>query len=190
METSEEHLEGMWGRGFTSDASTIHAEILIRDTKTYYNAKKNSPVFVCSFDTKKAFDCCNWHFLPETVSKFQLKVYINGETATRYKNNISNPFNLSQGVRQGSLLSPYLCNIYTADLIDTVQQLNIGTYLPGNINTSIIACADYIILLSPTLNHFQKMVNKCVIYGLTNGLNVSTSCPGKENVDTITIYNC
>ena len=115
METSEEHLEGMWGRGFTSDASTIHAEILIRDTKTYYNAKKNSPVFVCSFDTKKAFDCCNWHLLPETVSKFQLKVYINGETATRYKNNISNPFNLSQGVRQGSLLSPYLCNIYTAD---------------------------------------------------------------------------
>ena len=45
METSEEHLEGMWGRGFTSDASTIHAEILIRDTKTYYNAKKKTHLF-------------------------------------------------------------------------------------------------------------------------------------------------
>ena len=170
--------------GFTSDASTVHAELLIRDTISYYNAK-NTPVYICSLDAEKAFDCCNWlllfeklkskNLLPETVLKFLIKLYVNGEAATRYRSNTSHPFHLSQGVRQGSLLSPYLYNIYTEDLIDIVQDLNLGTYLPGNINTSIIVFADDIILLSPTLSQLQKMVDTCTDFGFQNGLKFNIS---------------
>ena len=112
---------------------------------------------MCSLDAEKAFDSCNWHVLfkklkqkntiPDTVLCFLIKLYMNGEASTKYKNCISTPFRLAQGVRQGSILSPYLYNLYTEDIIDRIQSLNIGTYLPGSINTSIIVFADDIILV-------------------------------------------
>lgn len=170
--------------GFTSDASTIHAELLIRDTISYYNTK-HSPVYICSLDAEKAFDCCNWHLLfqklkqknilPDIVLRFLIKLYMNGEASTKYKNVISTPFRLAQGVRQGSILSPYLYNLYTEDIIDRIQNLQIGTYLPGSINTSIIVFADDIILLSPNLRHLQTMIDECTSFGMRNGLNFNAA---------------
>ena len=114
--------------GFASDASTIHAELLIQDTLLRYNVM-NTPVYVCSLDAEKAFDCCNWFQLfkklvdkktiPNTIIRLLIKLYLLGEATTKYKGEIAPPFRLSQGVRQGSILSPYLYNIYTEDIIDT-----------------------------------------------------------------------
>ena len=100
---------------------------------------------------------------------------MNGQASTKYKNCISNPFRLAQGVRQGSILSPYLYNLYTEDIIDRIQNLNIGTYLPGPINTSIIVFADDIILLSPTLKQLQIMIDECTAFGQTNGLKFNSA---------------
>ena len=51
------------------------------------------------------------------------------------------------------MLAPYLYNIYTEDLF------------PGNINTSIIAFADDLILVSLNLHQRQSLVNECVEFG-------------------------
>ena len=165
--------------GFASCSSTINAEILIQDTINYYN-KANSPVYLCSLDAEKAFDCCNWlklfqklstnQILPNTVIKTLTKLYLNGEAEVRYKNVYSSPFTLSQGVRQGSILSPYLYNFYTDELLSQVKALNIGTFLPNDTNTSIIAFADDIILISPTLTGLQSMLDNCVKYGREHGI--------------------
>ena len=170
--------------GFTSDASTIHAELLIRDTISHYNSK-DSPVYICSLDAEKAFDSCNWYILfkklkdqnnlPDVVLRFLIKLYTNGEASTKYRNFISSPFRLAQGVRQGSVLSPYLYNFCTEDIIENIQKLNIGTYLPGQINTSIIVFADDIILLSSTLKHLQQMIDECTAFGNSNGLKFNVS---------------
>ena len=165
--------------GFASDASTIHAKLLIQDTLLRYNVM-NTPVYVCSLDAEKAFDCCNWfqlfkklvdkNTISNTIIRFLIKLYLLGEATTKYKGEIAPPFRLSQGVRQGSILSPYLYNIYTEDITDTIQEMNIGTYLPGLINTSIIAFADDLILLSPNLNQLQLMLTECERFGLKNCL--------------------
>ena len=93
---------------------------------------------------------------------------------------------LSQGVRQGSVLSPYLYNIYTEDILKEIRDLNIGTFLDPGINTSIIAFADDLILLSPSLKHLQQMLSLCESYGQATGLKfnskktqfvVSEDCP-------------
>ena len=140
----------------------------------------NTPFYVCSLDAEKAFDCCNWfqlfkklvdkNTISNTIIRFLIKLYLLGEATTKYKGEIAPPFRLSQGVRQGSILSPYLYNIYTEDIIDTIQEMNIGTYLPGLINTSIIAFADDLILLSPNLKQLQLMLTECERFGLKNGL--------------------
>ena len=109
--------------GFVSGSSSIHAEVLIKVTIKFYN--QNNSVFVCSLDAEKAFDSCNWYALfqklvdrgdfPVTVLKIVINLYMNKEATIKYNDHLSSSFELSQGVRQGSLISAYLYNIYTKD---------------------------------------------------------------------------
>ena len=159
--------------GFTPRSSTIHAETIIKDTIKYYN-DKGSPVYICSLDAEKAFDCCSWlklfqklhdqNTLPKPVLRTLIQLYTKGDASVRYQSETSSPFNLSQGVRQGSVLSPHLYNFYTKDIIKGIRAMNSGTCL-NKMNTSIVAFADDIILLSSTLKGLQDMVDRCVQLG-------------------------
>lgn len=165
--------------GFVSGSSTLHPEVLIQDTVSFYN-NQGSPVYICSLDAEKAFDSCNWYRLfekltarediPKAVIKFLIQLYLQSEAAILYDKHTSKSFRLSQGVRQGSLLSPYLYNFYTEELLRTINSMNLGTFLPGNIRTSIIAYADDIILISPTLTGLQQMLDACTNYGQYHGI--------------------
>ena len=53
--------------------------------------------------------------------------------------------------------------------------MNMGTLLPGEINTSIIAFADELILMSPTLHQLQRMINECVDFGKKHGIKFNES---------------
>ena len=80
--------------GFTSRSSTIHAEVIIQDTIKHYNTK-GSPVYICSLDAKKAFDCCNWlklfrkleaeKALPNIIIRTLIQLYIKGNALVRYQ---------------------------------------------------------------------------------------------------------
>ena len=156
--------------GFVSGSSTLQAELLIADTIQYYNTK-GSPIYICSLDAEKAFDCCNWHTLftklldrqiPKEIVAMLIKLYLNGTAVVQYSSHFSKQFSLTQGVRQGSILSPFLYSIYIEDLLLSIKSLNIGTFLPSNLHTGVIAYADDIILTSPTLTHLQQMVDHCI----------------------------
>ena len=122
--------------------------MLLKDTIAKYNSE-GTPVYICSLDAEKAFDSCNWHQLfskplknntiPKLVIRFLIN--LNGEANTKYNGTISDTFKLTQGVRQGSILSPYLYNIYTEDLIERIQNLSIGTYLPPNLDATPLKIA-------------------------------------------------
>uniref|UniRef100_A0A7M5XB23 Reverse transcriptase domain-containing protein n=1 Tax=Clytia hemisphaerica TaxID=252671 RepID=A0A7M5XB23_9CNID len=169
--------------GFTSDGSTTHAELLLRETISKYN-NENTPVYMCSLDAEKAFDCCNWlalfqHLidkttLPKQVTRFLIDLYLKGEANVKYRNHFSDTFRLSQGVRQGSILSPYLYNLYTEEIIENIHNLKVGTQLEQSLNTSIIVFADDIILLSPTLKQLQIMIDTCFNYGQKKGIKFNT----------------
>ena len=125
-------------------------------------------------DAEKAFDSCNWNALfrklveekniPPHVVKVISSLYQSGTAQVHYENYTSEEFNISQGVRQGSILSPYLYNIYTELLLSSIEQeATVGTTLHG-VFTGIIMYADDIILLSPTVSGLQSLANKCVNY--------------------------
>ena len=186
--------------GFIKGSSTVHAELLLKDTIKYFNSNK-SPVYICSLDASKAFDSCNWYHLFHKLSngniaipalRWLIKLYLNCEAKVKYKNYLSELFNPKQGVRQGSVLSPFLYNIYTEDLLDQIKSLNAGCKLSDGTDMSIIAFADDIILLSPTLHGLQRMIDHCVKFGSERNIKFNHEktqfiVSGKSNLSNVCI---
>ncbi|XP_065666219.1 uncharacterized protein LOC136087412 [Hydra vulgaris] len=187
--------------GFTKNSSTLHAEFVISETIKHYN-NNNSPVYLCSLDAEKAFDSCNWDILFERLyndKKLPLYIvntisslYYESSASVSYLGCKSYPFYLTQGVRQGSILSPYLYNIYTENLLDTLQnESTVGTSINGNY-TGVVAYADDIILLSSTLSGLQKLLNTCNMYTHKNCIKLNADkteflLTGKKQIKNCTI---
>ena len=69
-------------------------------------------------------------------------------------------FRISNGVRQGGKLSPFLFNIYINDLIRTVSSAKVGCHV-GSLLYNILAYADDIVLLSPTCSGMRHLISIC-----------------------------
>ena len=138
----------------------------------------NTPLYMCSLDANKAFDTCNWDLLFEKLyfqKKLPLSVvhtisslYHSGSANISYQGVTSNQFSLSQGVQQGSILSPHLYNIYTESILNKiVSECKVGSTING-IYTGVIAYADDVILRSPTISGLQELINRFQTYGVAN----------------------
>nr|XP_047137582.1 uncharacterized protein LOC124814074 [Hydra vulgaris] len=169
--------------GFKENSSTLHAEFLLSETIKHYN-HNNSPLYICSLDANKAFDSCNWELLfeklyyqkkiPLSIVHTILSLYQTGTSNISYLGCTSNKFRLSQGVRQGSILSPHLYNIYTENLLEKiVSESKVGTSING-VYTGIIAYADDIVLQSSTISGLQSLINIVQKYGLSNFIKLNT----------------
>ena len=169
--------------GYKEQSSTLHAEFLIAETIRYYNSM-NSPVYVCSLDAEKAFDSCNWGRLfeklffdkgiPLPIVNVIKSLYSNSSAKVKYNQCTSKEFLLSQGVRQGSVLSPHLYNLYTDDMLAAFENdTTSGTSIHGQY-TGIVMYADDIILMSTTRNGLQKLVDSCIEKSVDNCINFNS----------------
>ena len=180
--------------GYKLRSSTLHAEFLIRETIHHYN-KNGSAVYVCGLDAEKAFDSCNWGILfeklyykkniPLSVVNVIKSLYANGSAKVKYGSKYSYEFLLSQGVRQGSVLSPHFYNEYTDDLLRKIENISeYGTSLHGQY-TGILMYADDIILMSPTISGLRKLIEKVTEISRENCINFNADktefCVSKSN---------
>ena len=109
-----------------------------------------------------------------TKSLFQFQLFMfsshYSEAKVVYDGCMSNSFKVSQGVQQGSILSPHLYNIYTESLLKDIQQnCKKETSIHGHY-TGITMYADDIILMSTTLSGIQHLANKCTEYNNSNAI--------------------
>ena len=81
----------------------------------------------------------------------------------RWNSSNSREFLVSNGVKQGGVLSPLLLSVYLHDLLCELRQVNVGCYMNGYFMGAVI-CADYITLLGPTRSSILSILNVCDVY--------------------------
>ena len=85
----------------------------------------------------------------------------------------SGSFKISNGTRQGSVLSPALWSVYIDDLIKKLRSLKLGVHV-GGVWMGATAYADDLLLLAPVRNVLAEMVRVCEEYGQTHNMVFST----------------
>ena len=154
--------------GFKKTVGCSHAIYIVRSVVDYY-VSNGSTVNLCALDVSKAFDKMNHCGVFVKLMKRGLPVNLLSVledwfskcfTCVKWNTVHSDMFKLNCGVRQGGVLSPYLFSVYIDDIIETVAKQQIGCVYRSFV-VSIILYADDILLLAPSIDSLQKLVNLC-----------------------------
>ena len=158
-------------QGFQPSLGSITASFNLQET-IFHNIEHGSPVYVAFLDTQKAFDTVWRHglmfklrHLGVTGSLWTLIDDCHSNTFCSVAVNQTNSdwFPVSQGVRQGGVLSTFLYLVFINDLLHELQNkcLNTGIY---NIKTSNPTLADDISCISLSPRGLQVLLDTAYSY--------------------------
>ena len=144
---------------------------LLKQVASSY-VSRNNPVFAVFLDASKAFDKVDHDLLFKNLILRNVPLYFirllrywykTQMMKVRLNNYFSDSFLVSNGVRQGGILSPYLFSLYIDDLTSNLNTIKSGCYV-GNYCLNHIMFADDICLFSPSLVGLQDLLNACYNY--------------------------
>ena len=179
--------------GFKKESSTDLCLFTFKQIVQLY-LEQSSCVYVCFLDISKAYDRVN-HFklfrklikrnLPLCIVKLLVYWYCSQTLYIRWGNYVSEGFGVSNGLRQGGVLSPQLFNVYINDLSEQLNDAGAGCNFNG-VSYNNFAYADDMSLLSPSAAGLQKLLDICSEFSVQNELpyNCVKSCClviGKSN---------
>ena len=78
----------------------------------------------------------------------------------RWNNTMSTGFNVSNGVRHGGILSPYLFCIYVDELSKMLNNVHVGCFV-GTMLVNHLMYADDLVLLSPSAAGLSLLLSIC-----------------------------
>lgn len=135
---------------------------------------KNSTVLMCFIDASKAFNRVNHGKLFLKMSQRGVRQYILRILAywyahqvmqVKWGNSVSGPFRVGNGVRQGGILSPVLFCLYMSDLSQELNACRTGCMI-GSTLVNHLMYADDLVVLSPSSEGLQELLNVCSKYGV------------------------
>ena len=157
--------------GFKEKSSTTQCTFVFLETVNYYNSH-GSNCYSMLLDATKAFDRVQYcklfkelinRGMPPTVVRLLLYMYTNQRLQVKWGTATSNSFAVSNGVKQGGVLSPILFLVYIDGLLTRLKHNGIGCHV-GHQYVGCLAFADNLTLLAPTLQALQKLISICEDY--------------------------
>ena len=135
-------------------------------------------MYLCFLDASKAFDRVPHNILfsklverkaPHIVIRLLVYWYTSPTFVIRWNNMLSDPFTVSNGVQQGSILSPTLFSIYLDSLSVELSASGVGrTFNSKCFNHPVYA--DDAVLLVPSPKAIRSLINICVSFANNHGL--------------------
>ena len=156
---------------FKTGASTTLCTGMIQETISYY-INNDSNVYGLMLDASKAFDCVNYCKLFRILlernicplyCRLLLNMYISQKLRIRWESTHSSYFNVTNGVKQGGVISPILFCVYMDGLLIELEKSNVGCYM-GGVFSGAFGYADDLKLLTPSVYAMRKMAEICEIY--------------------------
>lgn len=90
----------------------------------------------------------------------------------KWGHSVSGPFGVSNGVRQGSILSLALLNLYMDDLSKQLNACNTGCMI-SNRKVNHLMYADDLVVFCPSSAGLQQLLNVCSVYGADDDIKLN-----------------
>ena len=167
--------------GFKQGHGTEQCVFTLKHVIDFYT-KNSSPLYICFLDLSKAFDRVNHSILWRKLYnrgmhtlflRILMNWYSTQSFAVKWGHTVSSKFYVSNGTRQGSILSPYLFNCYIDELSFLLKGTCSGCFLNGNCFNHLFY-ADDAVLLAPSPVALQKLIDQCYKFSVENDLMFST----------------
>ena len=163
--------------GFKHNSSTVICTSLLLDTIEYYN-ENSSDCHLLLLDASKAFDRVEYARLSRTLSdrnmcptvlRLLMNIYVNQSFPVKWNNIISSQSHISNGVKQGSCLSPTLFSVYLNELLETTRKNSIRCRYCSEY-MGIFCYADDLNLLFPSFAGIKEMLKTCESYAIKHNI--------------------
>jgi len=157
--------------GFKAGHSTDQYTFLLKQTASYFVTHGLS-VNAVFLDASKAFDGVLNIKLFEKLLQRKVPIcfvrllkhwYKEQTMPIKWSKHFSEPFHVSNGIRQGGVLSPYLFAVYLVDLSNELNNIQAGFYI-GEFLLNHLMFADYICVFCRSVRWLQRILDVCQAY--------------------------
>ena len=175
---------------YQSGASTTMCTWAVIETVGYF-LRNGSEVFTCQTDMSKAFDMLKHSLLfrklidvnfSRIFLRMLIYIYSFQFANVRWNNSFSNIFTLTNGVRQGAILSGFLYCFYVNDLFALLRRKKTGCWVNNNFH-GMFGYSDDNWVLAPSVSCLQEMLVTIEEYSNQHNLKFSTD-PKPEKCKT------
>ena len=111
---------------------------------------------------------------PIVIVRILLFWYSKQTVCIKWGRSISGFFCISNGVRQGGILSLKLFSVYIDDLSDKLVRCKVGCYI-DNLCMNHVMYADDICLMAPSPAALQELIDICYDFSVQNDLSFNSS---------------
>ena len=155
--------------GFKSHSSTMLCSTMLIETIQYYDENGRQPLYVLFLDARKAFDrvCYSELFnilldkkVCPRIVQLLCYMYLNQACCVKWSSKNSSDFTVSNGVKQGAVISPILFSAYMDILFKQLKHNGIGSHV-GPVYAGAFGYADDVALVAPSLYSLKCMIATC-----------------------------
>ena len=153
---------------YKENHSTTLCSLMYLETLQYYR-NSGSNVFSCLLDASKAIDRVHYgklfnillsKKLPICIIRMLLDCYVRQESRASWSSYYTDYFTMSNGGKQGGVLSAILFTLYLNKLLIRLKNSNIGCSING-CYTGALSYADDITLSCPSIRGLNRMLEIC-----------------------------